>query len=77
MALAFLFIPKNSLLRAFIQQLMETDTNSRQNSGSLVEKWEEGLTELEGSRIPQEDLHSKLTWAHGSSQIEPPMKEHA
>jgi hypothetical protein len=38
--------------------------NIRQSSGSLVKVSGGGLREPQGSRITQEDLHRKLTWAH-------------
>lgn len=40
----------------------------KQEAERLVEESGEGLRELEGSRTPQEDLLSQLTWAHGGSQ---------
>lgn len=49
----------------------------------LVEELEIELSELEGSRIPQEDLQSQLTWVTealtnmGLTETEPPTKEHA
>lgn len=37
-----------------------------------------GLRELEGSKIPQEDLQNRLTWIHsGLKETEPPNKVHA
>jgi hypothetical protein len=42
--------------------------NTRQSSGCLVEESGTGLSELERSRTPQEDLWSQLTWAHWGSQ---------
>ena len=46
---------------------METETEKPkvELSGGLVEDWEEGLKESEGSRTPQ-DLQSQLTWASGA-----------
>jgi hypothetical protein len=44
-----------------------THLNNKLTSGSLVEEWEEGLTELEVLRALQEDLQNKLTWTPGHS----------
>ena len=56
----------------FIQLLMETgaETHRQTNIGGAQESCGrgEGLRELEGSREPQEDPQSQLSWAHGGSQ---------
>jgi hypothetical protein len=60
-------------LRGFIQQMMETDAETHSQTldraqGILWKSqgWKGRLKELEGSRIPQEDLQSQLTWAKGT-----------
>ena len=42
--------------------------NIRRSSGSLVDKWGIEGSKPEGSRTPQEDLQSQLTWIHGGPQ---------
>ena len=53
--------------------------NTRRNSGSLVEEWEEiGLRDLEGSRITQEDLNGSTNLGLWEiTETEPPTKEHS
>lgn len=40
----------------------------RRSIGSVVEDWKMELSELECSRVPQEDLQSQIIWVHGASQ---------
>lgn len=44
---------------------------------SFVEELGEGLRELEGSRTPEKDAQSRLTWAQGLKETEPPTKDQA
>jgi hypothetical protein len=48
------------------------DPSIRWSSGNLEEEWGIELSKLEGSKTPQEDTQSQLTWTHGSqTETEP------
>jgi len=59
---------------------MDTDAETHSQTSGRAQRvlWKSriGLSEPVGSRTPQEDLQSQLTWAHwGFTETEPPTKE--
>jgi hypothetical protein len=76
-------ISHNCLPRSFIQKQMESDakTHSQTSGGGWGVLWKsEGieLSEPDGSRTPQEYLHSQLNWTRGGlTETELQTKEHA